>query len=359
MESHLSFSTVTATIFPVIVLVFLLHILNRNRANRGKNRKPPQAKGAWPIIGHLHLLGGPQLPHHVLGDMADKNGPIFTIKLGVHQALVVSDGAIAKDCFTTNDKAFASRPKSEATQLMAYNYAMFAFAPYGEYWRQMRKMVMLEVLSQRRVEMFGHIRTSELRASIRDLYRHWVENESEKPEMVKVEISQWFGNLVVNIMVRIITGKSFSPSDAEGVRFQMVVKKFFELMGAFVVSDYIPYVKCLDVGGYSEAMKKTARDLDIIFEGWLNERRIGSKSSQQHEGNRVIIDVLISLLQGASEEEFPGFDHDTVIKSTCQQFVLKTPSDEAIDMSETSGLTISKTTPLEVLLTPRLSSNMY
>ncbi|KAI3522059.1 hypothetical protein L1887_11537 [Cichorium endivia] len=117
-------------------------------------------------------------------------------------------------------------------------------------------------------------------------------------------------------------------------------------------------------------MKKTARDLDIIFEGWLKERKIESKPSQQHEGNRVIIDVLISILQGASEEEFQGFDHDTVIKSTCQalglilasfihQFVLKTPSDEPIDMTETSGLVMSKSTPLEVLLAPRLSSNMY
>ncbi|KAI3522067.1 hypothetical protein L1887_11545 [Cichorium endivia] len=29
------------------------------------------------------------------------------------------------------------------------------------------------------------------------------------------------------------------------------------------------------------------------------------------------MDVLISILEGASEEEFPGHDHDTVIKATC------------------------------------------
>ncbi|CAH1416148.1 unnamed protein product [Lactuca virosa] len=327
MEFHLSYSSIVVTSFSLIILPFLLYILNRKRkrATRGKNRKPPQAKGAWPIIGHLHLLGGPQLPHHVLGDMAEKSGPIFSIKLGVHQALVVTSGTIAKACFTTNDKAFANRPKLEATKLMAYDNAMFGLGPYGEYWRQMRKMVMLEALSQRRVDMFGHIRASELRASIKDLYVGCIRDKtSENSEMVmKVEMNQWFGKLVANIMVRIITGKRFLPHEEEGVRFQTIVRKFFELLGAFVVSDFIPYLKCFDVGGYIKVMKKTASDLDNIFEGWLKEHKKESKSPQQHhEGNRVFINVLNSILQDASQEEFPGFDHDTIIKATCQQLLV-------------------------------------
>ncbi|KAL7613604.1 hypothetical protein Lser_V15G08952 [Lactuca serriola] len=319
MELHLSSSTIVTSIFSsVVVLVFLLHTLGKKKATTGKNRNPPQAKGGWPIIGHLHLLGGPELPHKVLGDMVEEHGPIFTINLGVHQTLVVSDGAIAKECFTTNDKAFASRPKAEAVKLMAYDYAMFGFTPYGEYWRQIRKMVTLEVLSQRRVEILGHIRASELRASITDLYDVSVKSS----DVLRVDMGQWFGNFVVNIMVRIISGKRFSPKDEEGVRFQSIVKKFFELMGAFVASDFIPYLRCFDVGGYIKAMKKTAGDLDDIFDGWLKEHKMNSNSSLQHEGNQDFIDVLMSILQGASEEAFPGFDHDTIIKSTCQQLLV-------------------------------------
>ena len=90
--------------------------------------------------------------------MADKYGPIFTIWLGVHRTLVVSSWEIAKECFTTNDKAFANRPKALALELLGYNYAMFGFSPYGPYWRQVRKMAMLEVLSNHRLEMLKHIR---------------------------------------------------------------------------------------------------------------------------------------------------------------------------------------------------------
>lgn len=323
MEFYLSPSTIVATIFSLMVLAFLLLIVDNNKSGTRMNQKPPQAKGAWPIIGHLHLLGGPHLPHKVLGDMAEKHGPIFTIKLGAHQALVVSDAAIAKDCFTTNDKAFASRPKGLGVKLMAYNYAVFGLAPYGDYWRQVRKMVVLEVLSQRRVEMLGDIRASEVKASIKDLYDVWVNNKkSQNSETVKVEMSEWFGNLVVNMMVRIISGKRFSPDDEEGVRFQAVATKFLELMGAFVVSDFIPYLDCLDVGGYKKVMRKTGMDLDNIFEGWLKEHKINSNPTQQHEGKQDFIYVLISILRCASEEEYPGFDHDTIIKSTCLQLLI-------------------------------------
>ncbi|XP_023768906.1 cytochrome P450 CYP82D47 [Lactuca sativa] len=323
MEFYLLVSAIVTTIFvSILVHRLLLPILHRNKENTGKNLKPPQAKGAWPIIGHLHLLGGPELPHKVLGDMADKHGPVFAIKLGVHQALVVSDAAIAKECFTTNDKAFASRPKMEASKIMAYNYAVLGRAPYGDYWRKMRKMLVLEVLSQRRVEMLGHIRASEVRASVKELYDVWVTNkltESSESQMVKVEMSQWFGNLLLNIIVRIVSGKRFLPNDEEGVRFQAVAGKYIELFGAFLVADFIPYLNWLDVGGYKKLMKNIGKDLDNIFDRWLKEHKQESKYIHQHEANQDFMHVLISILRGASKEEFPGFDHDTIIKATSLQ----------------------------------------
>lgn len=319
MNFHFSVSTILATSFSVVIIAFILRIRNKKWANDDKNRKaPPQAKGAWPIIGHLHLLGASQLPHKVLGDMAEEHGPIFTIKLGSHQALVVSNVELARDCLTTNDKAFASRPRAQAFELMGYNYAVLGFTPYGDYWRQIRKVIVLEMLSQRRVEMLGNIRVSELRASIRSLYDAWLKNnKSGNSHMVKVDMSHWFGELVLNILVRIISGKRFAANDEEATRFQVVIRRFFELLGAFVVSDFVPYLKPLDLGGYTKAMKATANELDNIIEGWFEEKKAQRESAVPHEGNQVLMDVLISTLEGASDKEFPGFDHDTIVKATC------------------------------------------
>lgn len=315
MELHQIYSLPTAACC-IISLVILLHILYRNR-EKARAYNPPQPRGAWPVIGHLHLLGRSELPHKVFGKMADTCGPIFTIKLGVHKALVVSDAEIAKECFTTNDKAFASRPKSLAVEHLSYNYAMFGLGPYGEYWKQVRKMVTVQILSQRRVEMLAHIRVPEVRASMKEIYQAWDRSkETIDSDMLPMEMDQIFRNLVLNIVTRTISGKRFSPDDEKAVRVQVVVRKFFELLGTFLVSDFIPYVKCLDLGGHKKAMKLSAKEMDDILQGWLDEHKKRRDSTKQYEGTQDFMDVLISVLEGASKEEYPGFDHDTIIKAT-------------------------------------------
>ncbi|PWA57965.1 cytochrome P450-like protein [Artemisia annua] len=94
---------------------------------------------------HLHLLGGSQPHHKVLGDLAEKYG-LSSPSLGFtkHWWLLVSSREIAKECYTTNHKVFASRPKWKAVEIMGYNYAMFGVAPYGNEdsrARDLRRMV--------------------------------------------------------------------------------------------------------------------------------------------------------------------------------------------------------------------------
>ncbi|PNX68829.1 cytochrome p450, partial [Trifolium pratense] len=97
--------------------------------------------GAWPIIGHFPLLSKSQATHHLFGAMADKHGPLFTIKLGTATTLVINNWETAKDCYKTNDIAVSYRPNLVACKHMTYNYAMVGFAPYGPFWREMRKIV--------------------------------------------------------------------------------------------------------------------------------------------------------------------------------------------------------------------------
>ncbi|KAI3820498.1 hypothetical protein L1987_08046 [Smallanthus sonchifolius] len=404
MEFILSFPTIVTTTFSIFV--FLFYIINKKSA---KNRKPPEAQGAWPLIGHLHLLGGSELPHKVLGDLADKYGPIFTMKLGFHRALIVNNAELARECLTKCDKAFASRPKAQAFELMAYNCAVFGFSQYGDYWRQARKLAMCQVLSQRNVEMLEHLRVSELRVSIKNIYDVWLEN---KKDMVKVEMSSWFDELVLNIMVKIVSGNWFSSNDHEGDRFRVVIKNFFELLGVFEVSDFIPYLKFLDVSGYKKRMKKTGKQLDQIFEGWLKEHKMKGESDMKNlvyleaiikETLRLHPGVPLSVPHESIEDcvvdgynipkgtrlchqdiDVKGKHFDLIpfgsgrrmcpgatlalhqlrltLASLIQQFELKPPSMEPIDMSGRFGIVVSKKIPLEVLPPPpppRLSPGLY
>lgn len=144
------------------LLVFVLIALFK-KTKKPKHVKAPEPSGSWPIIGHLHLLGGKeQLLYRTLGEMANRYGPAMSLRLGSSEAFVVSSFEVAKECFTVNDKALASRPMTAAAKHMGYNYAVFGFAPYSSFWREMRKIATVELLSNRRLQLLKHVRVSEI-----------------------------------------------------------------------------------------------------------------------------------------------------------------------------------------------------
>ncbi|KAK7351676.1 hypothetical protein VNO77_11288 [Canavalia gladiata] len=320
LEKLLSQSITPFTIL-LGLLVFLLvlsSILRRGRTQGDPARKsPPEASGALPLIGHLHLLGGSKPPHVTLAQMADKYGPIFTLRLGVHRTLVVSDWEMAKQCFTVNDKPFANRPKSVAFEVLGYNFSMIGFSPYGSYWRQVRKIATLQLLSTNRIEMLGSMMESEVKAAMKESYNIWSASNTTVTEMKK-----WFGDISLNILFRTVIGKRFVGVDCvgdreENQRIRKALRDLFDLSGSFVISDALPYLRWLDLDGKEKEMKRTAKELDSFIQIWLQEhKRNRKRGSDKHD----LMDVLLELVDEG--EQFDGRDADTAIKATCLALIL-------------------------------------
>lgn len=269
----------------------------------------PKAPGAWPFIGHLHLLSG-QLPVcRTLGLMADKYGPIFQLQLGDRPALVVSSWEIVKDCFTAaNDKIFASRPSMAISKYLGYNGAVFALAPYGPYWRDIRKMVTLELLTNSRLEKLKHVRTSEVDFCIKELYSNCRNNFP-----VQVNLSSWFENITCNIIIRMLAGKRFTGC-IDDMNFKESIKKALYLGGTFVFSDAIPSLEWMDIGGHIKAMKQTSKEVDSVFDRWLKEHIQKRKDSHSTGDQSDFIDIMLSILPEETMES--GYDRDAIIKAT-------------------------------------------
>ncbi|KAK1407508.1 hypothetical protein QVD17_39124 [Tagetes erecta] len=305
------------TIFIASILCFLIFGYVKPKRN-----VVPEATGSWPIIGHLHLLAGSQVPHQLLGSMADKFGSIFIIKLGVRRVLVVNSYEMARECLTTNDRVFANRPKALVSELMGYNYANFGLAPYGPYWRHIRKIIVLELTSHHRRQMLADIRVSEVKSSIIDMYNTWVRNKGSS-EMVMVDMKKWFGNLIVNIVARMMFGDYFSSGEQTNDQFLKAIRRFIDMLGVFVPSDVVPWLRWLDLGGYEKMMKKTAIEMDEVFNGWLEDHRkkINSTSTPHVDDDSkeqpVFMAALLSRVQEEVKEELYGFNTDDIVKATC------------------------------------------
>ncbi|CAL9002025.1 unnamed protein product [Prunus brigantina] len=332
MEFSLSYLTSSSPsiIFAFLLFLFsLLCISKYYQTNIANKRAPPEAPGAWPLIGHLPYLGGPRPPHISLGNMADKYGPIFTIKLGVHRALVVSNWETAKEFFTTNDQNFATRPKFLAAEIMGYDYAMFGFSPYGPYWRQMRKIATVELLSNHRLELLKRVREYEIQACTKHIYDLWEENRGGS-EKVLVEMNRWFGDVTLNVMFRMVVGKRFlgaktKQEEEENERCRKGLRDFFKLGGEFVISDALPFLRWLDLGGFEKAMKKTSKDLDVALQGWLEEHKQKRSNCGNAKAEHDFMDMMLSVFDEIKAEDIPASTStsaDTINKATCLALIL-------------------------------------
>ncbi|XP_071731764.1 demethylepipodophyllotoxin synthase-like [Rutidosis leptorrhynchoides] len=86
----------------------------------------------------------------------DKYGPIFSLKLGASQAIVVNNSEMARECLTTND-----------------NFANSTLGPYNQYWRDMRKITSLILASQQRSSHQMRVSNEVTLLSMRDIYASW------------------------------------------------------------------------------------------------------------------------------------------------------------------------------------------
>ncbi|KAK1398094.1 Cytochrome P450, family 82, subfamily C, polypeptide 4 [Heracleum sosnowskyi] len=306
------------------VALLLFYSLWSSRTSDYEKIQAPKPKGAWPILGHLPLLGGTDPVFKILGAMADKYGPVFRIQLGLHHALVVSSKEAVTQIFTTNDLIFMTRPKTLAMKYMGYNGALFGLAPYGPFWMRMRKISTFEVLSNSRLELLKPVRASEVTTCIKELYSLCCKNEVVGS--ATFDMAKWLQQVIANIMTQMIARKRYSSigqgeTEMESRRFKKAFEDFFYLVGAFELSNVIPFTEWMDLQGNRRAMKRTAKELDFFMSSWLDEHIQRRGKQGQLKEDRDFIDVMISLFEEESDALIYGHKKEDVIKATVMTII--------------------------------------
>ena len=112
--------------------------------------KLPPGPATLPLLGNLHQLG--PLPHRALRDLARVHGPVMRLRLGRSAAVVLSSAEAAWEALRGHDLDCCTRPVSPGTRRLTYDLKNVAFAPYGAYWREARKLLTVDLLSARRYQ---------------------------------------------------------------------------------------------------------------------------------------------------------------------------------------------------------------
>nr|DAD49174.1 TPA_asm: hypothetical protein HUJ06_019111 [Nelumbo nucifera] len=264
-----------------LALVILSGHFRRRRANLPPGPKP------WPIIGNLNLIG--PLPHRSIHELSKKYGPIMQLRFGSRPIVVGSSVEMAKQFLKIHDITFASRPKMAAGKYTTYNYSDITWSPYGPYWRQARKMCLMELFSVKRLESYEYIRVEELRAVLKGLYA-----SSGKPIVLKDHLS----TLSLNVISRMVLGKKYTDESETSIvtpgEFKKMLDELFLLNGVVNIGDYIPWIDFLDLQGYVKRMKILSKKFDKFLEHVIDEHNARRQGVEGYVA-KDMVDVLLQL----------------------------------------------------------------
>ncbi|XP_038689319.1 cytochrome P450 71D9-like [Tripterygium wilfordii] len=285
--------------FPVIFtfLVFLVMLLRIRR--KSKNLKSnsvvalaPPSPWKLPLIGNMHQMVG-SLPHHRLRDLANKYGPLMHLQLGELSTIIVSSPEVAKQVMKTHDITFSTRPYALAGEILLYNFKDIILAPYGDYWRQMRKICTIELLSGKRVQAMQSIREEEVSEFIKSI--------SSKARS-KINLSEMLICLTYAITSKAAIGKSGKKHGA----FVPLVREIAEVFGGFSLADMFPSIKLFHmISGMRTRLEKLHHEVDKILENVINEHKIKKATSDySEEVADDFVDVLLNL-QECGDFQFP------------------------------------------------------
>ncbi|GMJ04917.1 cytochrome P450, family 71, subfamily B, polypeptide 34 [Hibiscus trionum] len=272
--------------------VLSLLILGFLKLKQPSHRNSPPSPPKLPIIGNLHQLG--TLPHRSLRSLSDKYGPLMLLKLGQVPTLVISSAEIVEEIVKNHDIAFSDRPSLTAAKVMHYGGSDFVFSPYGEYWRRARKICVVELLSQKRVQSFRFIREEEV-ASLINKLRH------ESCSGRSVNLSQLLLETSYGIASRCIIGKKAK----EDGNFGELAKRFVRSFAGFSFGDLFPYLGWLDVlTGNIGRSKAVFNEMDAFLDSVIEAKTNSPENNMVDDdhGKKDIVQILLHLLQN---------DHDS------------------------------------------------
>ncbi|KAF3440442.1 hypothetical protein FNV43_RR18726 [Rhamnella rubrinervis] len=240
------------------------------------------------------MLG--EFPHRDLHKLAKQHGPIMHIRLGLVPTIVVSSPQAAELFLKTHDLVFASRPPQEAAKHISYNQAGMAFSEYGSYWRNVRKMCTLELLSNLKVNSFRAMRKEEI-----GLFIDFIREAAR--DGVAVDLSAKVSSLNADMTCRMVFGKKFEDSEFDERGFRDVIQEVFKLSSTPNLGNYIPQIAKFDLQGLTKKMKKASKVFDNFFEKII-DAHIQCRDSNNSEGRtKDFVDVMLSFM-GSQESEY-------------------------------------------------------
>ncbi|CAN6203622.1 unnamed protein product [Urochloa humidicola] len=180
--------------------------------------------------------------------------------------------------------------------MLSYDFLDVAFSPYNDYWREMRKLFIIELLSMRRVQSFAYARAAEVDRLIASL--------AASPPGTPVDLSEKLYALSDGIVGTVAFGKMYGSAQFERSSFQRVMDDTLRVLGSFTFEDFFPasrLARCADVITSAASRRRRIfgqidRFFDSVIDKHLEPERLQAGVQED------MVDALVKIWREQDDE---------------------------------------------------------
>lgn len=271
------------TYFYLLLLLLLPYIFRKaaNKFSKHSHRRPP---GPWtlPIIGSLHHFSVFSLPHHALYNLSRQFGDLMFLQIGERPTIIISSREAARIIMKTHETTFCNRPSIPTMKVFTYGGKDLVLAPYGDYWREIRRIITSEFLSSMRVQSFRSIREEEVSDLIQLVSSLSLHSET-------INLSEMMCIMANKVSIRAIMGSKWKDETLLMRDF----RRSSELAAGFGVANLFPSSHLASlISSQVRKTKECHRSIDQLLDNMIREHRA---SGALDGGADDLLSVLLRL----------------------------------------------------------------
>ncbi|CAA7053594.1 unnamed protein product [Microthlaspi erraticum] len=194
------------------------------------------------------------------------------LKLGKVPTVILSSSDTARQALKDHDIDCCARPHLTGPRDLSYNNLNICFSPFGDYWKDTRKLAVQELFSNKKVQSIQPIKDEE----VKKLMDSMAESASQQ---TPVNLNNTLLTLTASVVCRATFGVTFEDTLLSNNKLGNIVREAYEMMASFSASDYIPYVGLIvdRLTGLKGRRDKSVRELDEFYEQMFDMHKEGKE----------------------------------------------------------------------------------
>ncbi|KAI3803981.1 hypothetical protein L1987_32147 [Smallanthus sonchifolius] len=266
-------NNLASPLFVLSTIFLLLLIFKQAKLVSSKSIKNlPPGPSKLPIVGNLHQVG--ESPHVSFAKLAQKFGPLISLRFGKQIVVVASSPEAAMGILKTQDRLLSSRIVPTAFQQASLIPHSLIWSECNQTWKSLRTLCRAELFSAKALEAHSRLRQEKL-GNLLDFLRR------KQGQVIDVEDVVF--TTLFNTLSSIMFGKDLLDfKDEQGTQDELKesLRTIIEYGGRVKdLGSFFPMLERFDLHGIRKGTMKEFNKVFAYWEDIIEERRVQVNSS--------------------------------------------------------------------------------